>query len=198
MIRYFVFLIAYLLGTIPSAFLAGKLRGIDIRRLGSGNLGATNTYRIMGKGWGLAVLFVDAAKGGLASALCLYYFGPWGAVAGAILAMLGHSFNPIFGFKPSGKGVACGFGIIIVLMPKVAVVIAAVFLLVVLISRYVSLGSVFATLALLVMVFVFQEPGAYKLYALIAVMLVLIRHRTNIKRILAKTEPKFGEKEDGE
>jgi len=194
MLGYLLFLIAYLLGTIPFAFLAGKINGKDIRQHGSGNMGATNVYRLLGKKWGIGVLVCDALKGGAAGYIALTGWGPWGGVAGGLLAMLGHSWNPYFGFKPSGKGVASGFGIIAVLMPKVMFISVTVFALGVAISRYVSLGSVLGALTVLIMVFVFQEPNAYKLFALIAVSMVIFRHVTNMKRIINGTEAKFGKK----
>ena len=195
--EYLVFVAAYLLGTIPSAFLAGKIKKIDVRKSGSGNMGATNVYRLLGKRWGIGVLISDAIKGGAAAYLCLFYLGPWGGVAGGILAMLGHSWNPYFGFKPSGKGVASGFGIITVLMPKVMILAITVFALVVALSKYVSLGSVMGALTAVVMSFVFAEPLAYIIFALIGASMVIIRHRTNLQRILDKTEPKLGEKTKG-
>jgi glycerol-3-phosphate acyltransferase PlsY len=196
MSEYFTFFIAYLLGTIPFAFLAGKLKKLDIRQHGSGNMGATNTYRLLGKRWGIIVLVGDAIKGGVAAYICFRSFGPWGGVLGGILAMLGHSWNPYFGFKPSGKGVACGLGIITVLMPKVMIISVSVFILIVAVSKYVSLGSILGALTVLVMVFAFQEPNAYKLFAFIGVSLVLIRHRTNVRRILNGTEARFGQKNE--
>ena len=111
--------------------------------------------------------------------------------------MLGHSWNPYFGFKPSGKGVASGFGIITVLMPKVMILAITVFALVVALSKYVSLGSVMGALTAVVMSFVFAEPLAYIIFALIGASMVIIRHRTNLQRILDKTEPKLGEKTKG-
>lgn len=193
---YLVFIAAYLIGTIPFAFLAGKLKNIDIRKHGSGNMGATNAYRLLGKKWGIAVLLGDALKGGLAAFLGLTFFGPWGGVAGGLLAMMGHSWNPYFGFKPSGKGVASGLGIITVLLPEITVLALLVFFLTVAVSRYVSLGSILAALTVLVMVFVWQEPDAYKLFALIGVSMVVIRHRTNVQRIRQGTEAKFGSKKE--
>lgn len=191
---YWVFLAAYLLGSIPFAYLAGKIKKVDIRRQGSGNMGATNVYRLLGRNWGIGILICDALKGGTAAYLCLQGFGPWGGVVGGLLAMAGHSWNPFFGFKPSGKGVASGLGIITILIPKVMLMAIVVFIVVVAVSRYVSLGSVMGALTVLVMVFAFQEPDAYKLFAIIAVSMVVFRHRTNIKRILQGTEAKFGQK----
>lgn len=197
MLDYLIFLAAYLLGSIPMAFIIARMKNMDIRQHGSGNMGATNVYRVLGKRWGAAVLLADAIKGGVAAYICLFVFGPWGGVAGGLLAMLGHSFNPYFGFKPSGKGVASGFGIITVLMPKVMIIAIAVFILVVAISKYVSLGSVMGALTVLVMVFVYSQPVAYKIFALIGVSMVVIRHRTNLQRIMDKTETKLGEKNKG-
>lgn len=191
---YIVFLAAYLLGAVPVAFLAGKIKKTDIRQHGSGNMGATNVYRLLGKKWGAAVLAGDALKGGAAAFICLVCFGPWGGVAGGLLAMLGHSWNPFFGFKPSGKGVASGLGIITVLVPKVMIISISVFIIVVAVSRYVSLGSVLGALTVLIMVFVLCEPLAYQLFALFAVPMVVLRHRTNLHRIFCGTERKFGEK----
>jgi len=194
MLKYLVFVIAYLLGTIPSAFLAGKFQGIDIRKHGSGNIGATNAYRLLGKKAGITVLVVDALKGGLAAYICFVPFGPWGGIGGGLLAMIGHSWNPYFGFKPSGKGVASGLGVITILMPKVMLIAIAVFVLTVFVTKYVSLGSMLGALTVLIMSFVFGEAIAYKIFAVIGVSLVLLRHRTNIIRILNGTEPKFGQK----
>jgi glycerol-3-phosphate acyltransferase PlsY len=175
MLEYTVFLAAYLLGSIPFAL-----------------------YRLLGKKWGIGVLIADAIKGGLAAFICLYFFGPWGGVAGGLLSMIGHSWNPYFGFKPSGKGVASGFGIITVLMPDVMLISVTVFIIIVAVSRYVSLGSVMGALTVLVMVFAFPQPNAYRLFAFIAVSMVVFRHVGNMKRIVNGTEAKFGRKNDGE
>ncbi|OCZ49530.1 glycerol-3-phosphate 1-O-acyltransferase PlsY [Dehalobacter sp. TeCB1] len=192
MFAYLIFLLAYLLGALPSAFLAGKIKNIDVRKHGSGNMGATNTFRVLGPLWGIGVLAADALKGGLAAYLCWLVFGPWGGIAGGLLAMLGHSFNPYFGFKRTGKGAACGLGVIVVLVPKVTIVALVVFILVVLVSRYVSLGSILAAVTVIIMAFVFQEPLEYKVLALVGASTVIFLHQSNIKRILNGTEAKFG------
>ncbi|NLO97054.1 MAG: glycerol-3-phosphate 1-O-acyltransferase PlsY [Peptococcaceae bacterium] len=194
--KLFIFLVAYLLGTIPSAFLAGKIKKIDVRKLGSGNIGATNAYRLLGKKWGIAVLAADAVKGGLAAYLGLIFFGTWGGLAGGILALLGHTFNPWFGFKPSGKGVASALGIVCVLMPKVMVVGVCVFVVTVAISRFVSLGSVLGALAVIITALVFREELPNIIFAIIGCSLIVIRHIGNLKRIANGTEPKFGQKHD--
>ncbi|NLL52920.1 MAG: acyl-phosphate glycerol 3-phosphate acyltransferase, partial [Peptococcaceae bacterium] len=137
----------------------------------------------------------DAIKGGLAAYLGLVFFGPWGGLAGGILAMLGHTFNPWFGFKPSGKGVASGFGIICVLMPKVMLVSICVFIVVVAVSRFVSLGSVLGAVTVIIMALAFREELPNIIFALIAVSLIVFRHIGNLKRIINGTEPKFGQKQ---
>lgn len=189
---YAIFIIAYLLGAIPFAYLAGRYKGIDVRKHGSGNIGTTNAFRLLGAKLGILVLLGDALKGALAAWLGYLIFGPWGGIIGGLLAMAGHSWNPFFGFKPSGKGVASGFGIILVLMPKVTLVAATLFVLVVFFTRYVSMGSVIGALSVGICVFLFQEPLAYKVFGVIACSVVLLRHRTNFQRVLNGTESRFG------
>ena len=192
--RHLIFILTYFMGAIPFAYLAGLLKGIDVRRHGSGNIGTTNAFRLLGVKFGILVLFGDALKGALSAMLGYWAFGPWGGIIGGLLAMAGHSWNPFFGFRPSGKGVAAGFGIIIVLMPKVMVVAIALFLLVVGTTRYVSMGSVVAALTVAIAVFVFPEPIAYKFFGIIGASIVLALHRANFQRVLQGTEHRFGEK----
>lgn len=190
--RYAIFIVAYLLGAIPFAYLAGRYKGIDVRKHGSGNIGTTNAFRLLGAKLGIMVLLGDALKGALAAWLAYLLFGSWGGIIGGLLAMAGHSWNPIFGFKPSGKGVASGFGIILVLMPKITLIAATLFVLVVFFTRYVSMGSVIGALAVGICVFLFQEPLAYKFFGVIAATVVVLRHRTNFQRIRSGTESRFG------
>lgn len=194
MLRYLLFIVTYCLGTIPFAYLAGQYKGIDVRRHGSGNIGTTNAFRLLGPKLGILVLLGDFLKGAMAAALGFWAFGPWGGIVGGLLAMAGHSWNPLFGFRPSGKGVAAGFGIITVLMPKVMVVAIALFLLVVALTRYVSMGSVVGALTVAITVFIFPEPFAYRFFGLVGASIVLFLHRGNFQRVLKGTESKFGEK----
>ncbi|MGE4271696.1 MAG: glycerol-3-phosphate 1-O-acyltransferase PlsY [Desulfitobacterium sp.] len=186
--EYAIFVIAYLLGAIPFAYFAGRYKGIDVRKHGSGNMGTTNAFRLLGAKLGVLVLIGDAIKGALAAYLGYHFFGPWGGIVAGLLAMTAHSWNPFFGFKPSGKGVASGFGIILVLMPGITIIAIILFVLVVFLTRYVSMGSVLGALAVGVLVFIFNEPLAYKVFAVIAVSGVVIRHRTNMQRVLKGTE----------
>lgn len=192
--QYAIFVIAYLLGAIPFAYLAGRYKNIDVRKHGSGNIGTTNAFRLLGAKLGILVLLGDALKGGLAAGLGYTYFGPWGGIVAGLLAMVGHSFNPFFGFKPSGKGVASGLGIILVLMPEVTLIALILFILVVFLTRYVSMGSVVAALTVGICVFLFNEPLAFKVFGVVAPLGVIIRHRTNFQRVLQGTESRFGEK----
>jgi glycerol-3-phosphate acyltransferase PlsY len=184
----------YLLGAIPFAYFAGRFKGIDVRYHGSGNIGTTNAFRLLGAKWGIFVLLGDALKGALSATLGYWAYGPWGGIVGGLLAMAAHSWNPFFGFRPSGKGVAAGFGIIIVLMPKIMVIAITLFLLVVVTTRYVSMGSVVGALTVAIMVFVFPEPTAYKFFGLVGAAIVLVLHRANLQRVLQGTERRFGEK----
>jgi glycerol-3-phosphate acyltransferase PlsY len=194
---YAVFILAYFLGAIPFAYLAGRLKQIDVRKQGSGNIGTTNAFRLLGVKLGIAVLLGDILKGVLAAGLTYHYFGPWGGIVGGLLAMAGHSWNPFFGFKPSGKGVATGCGIILVLMPQVALLAAFIFVVVVYTTRYVSLGSLTAAVAVAAAVFIFPEPVPYRIFGLVAAAGIIIRHRTNIQRLLQGTENRFGRKQAG-
>ena len=193
---YAIFILAYFLGAVPFAYFAGRFKQIDVRKHGSGNIGTTNAFRLLGVKLGIVVLLGDALKGALAAGLAYNYnsFGPWGGICGGLLAMAGHSWNPFFGFRPSGKGVASGFGIILVLMPKVTLIAITLFVLIVFVTRYVSLASAIAALSVAICVFVFSEPAAYKFFGLIAATVVIIRHRTNFQRIRNGTEHRFGKK----
>lgn len=194
MSRYLVFILTYFLGAIPFAYLAGRYKGIDIRHHGSGNMGTTNAFRLLGAKFGLLVLLGDALKGAFSALLGFWTFGPWGGILGGLLAMAGHSWNPLFGFRPSGKGVAAGFGIISVLMPKVMIVAITLFVLVVATTRYVSMGSVVGALTVAFSVFAFSEPIPYKVFGLVGATIVIFLHRANIHRLLQGTEHRFGEK----
>lgn len=186
-------LIAYLLGAIPFAYLAGRYKGINIREYGSGNMGTTNAFRVLGKKIGALVFAGDFCKGLLAAHIGYSAGGPWFAILAGILAMLGHSWNPFFGFRPTGKGVAAGVGVLMRLMPLPTVIILVVFILVTYISGYVSLGSVVASVFAVISAVLLQDVKAYMVFAIGGAALVLFRHRENLKRIKNGTEPKVGQ-----
>jgi len=182
--------VSYLLGSLPSAYLAGKLKGVDIRKHGSGNMGATNTARILGFQWGLVVLLADILKGFLAAWVAACLLGMWGAVLGGLSVVIAHNWNPWFGFK-GGKGVACGLGAALFMIPSAIAVGVIVFVAVVALTRYVSLASLTAALTVLLMTVVFADPTPYKIFAIAAVIFIFIRHIENIKRLYSGTESKF-------
>lgn len=186
-----VFAANYLLGSIPSAFLVGKLlKGIDIREYGSGNVGATNAFRVLGKWAGLAVLVADCLKGVIGVLLARAVGGPWFAVFSSLAVMAGHNF-PIFLKLRGGKGVATGAGILLAMAPKTVLLAVLVFIAVVALSKYVSLGSIIAALTVPIIMMFLKEPLPVRILGLLAVTFVVIRHIPNIKRLLAGTENKI-------
>lgn len=197
--RLAALIVAYLLGALPFAYWAGKLKGIDIRKHGSGNMGTTNAFRMLGTKLGTVVLLGDVLKGSAAAAIGYWALTPyglasWGGIGAGLLAMAAHSWNPFFGFRPSGKGVASGFGILVVLMPVVSLLTVSTFILAMLITRYVSLGSVAGATILPIGALIFHEPLPYLLFGLAAFVLVIMRHRTNFQRIFNGTEHRLGQK----
>jgi len=190
------FLIGFFSGAIPFGFIISKLKGIDIRKHGSGNIGFSNVFRTVGKIEGISVLFLDIAKGFLPVLLFIRYYGyHYGIIAG-IAAMLGHMFTPVLKFK-GGKGVATGLGIFIGLSPLSALFTFIVWLIVVVISRYISLGSLTAAIALPLFIYFSRFIGRdeYNIFLLIftifVCLLVIIMHRSNIKRLVKGKENRF-------
>ena len=191
--------IAYLLGSIPSGYLAGRwLAGIDIREHGSGSTGATNVLRHVGKTPALIVFLVDVFKGSAAVLVAKQLLGGdahgW-LVAAGLLALAGHIW-PIWLKGKGGKAVATGLGMLLGLLPAVGLASLGLFLLVLSFSRIVSLSSVVAALALPVLIWIagYSQTTAYMGLGVLAALLVVWRHRGNIKRLLAGTEPKIGKR----
>ncbi len=194
-----VALLGYALGGIPTAYWAGCLRGVDIRRHGSGNVGATNAARVLGWKVGLGVLAVDTGKGALAAgALPLLFPGgdpvSLGVAAGAG-AILGHVFTPYLGFR-GGKGVATGAGVLLVLAPLPTLVAMGVFLVLALSTAIVSVGSMGAALALPLATYGLAWTGVPAHPAVLgltvaAACFVLFTHRANLRRLVQGKEPRF-------
>ncbi len=209
-------LAGYLLGSLPSGYLAGRwLKGIDIRREGSGSTGATNVLRVVGKGPALAVFLIDVLKGAAAVLLAKAVLEPLGqplgpdgwaidswVVACGLAALAGHSWPVWLGWR-GGKAVATALGMLLGLAWPVGLASFGVFLAVLSLSRIVSLSSVLAAVALpLLMLGWFQGQGTgvrwpYLLLALLTSALVIWRHRSNLSRLLAGTEPRLGKKPAG-
>ena len=190
----------YLLGSIPSGYLAGRwLAGLDIRREGSGSTGATNVLRVVGKGPALAVFLVDVLKGAAAVLLAKAVLDPLGVgvVLAGLAALAGHIWPVWLGWK-GGKAVATGLGMLLGLTWPVGLACFGIFLAVLSLGRIVSLASVVAALALpLLMLGWFADQNLaprwpYLSLALLSTVLVVWRHRSNIERLLAGTEPKLG------
>ncbi len=200
-----------MIGSIPWGYLAGKSQGVDVRQHGSGNIGATNVFRVLGKGWGLTVFVLDFLKG-MAATLLGGYLGPVlglssdlaGILAGSG-AILGHNFTPWLGFK-GGKGIASSAGVLVGATPVTAAVGFAVWGVVLWLSRYVSLASIAAavslplsTLALWKMPLFQGLPGGslvLLLFCSFAALLAIVRHRSNISRLLVGTESRIGKGKD--
>jgi len=179
--------LAYLLGSIPFAFLAGRARGVDLRTVGSGNLGAANVFRTLGREMGIAVMAADILKGVVAVVIArLLTDDPWPAVAAAA-AMAGHVFPVWLRFK-GGKGVAVAGGAVIALMPLVALICFAIWIAVVAATRYTSLAAILACLAATPLAWALGYPLSTIVFAAVGTAAVLFLHRGNIRRLLRGEE----------
>lgn len=182
---------AYLLGSIPFGYLICRLFfGIDVRTQGSGNIGATNVMRVAGKIPALFVLLLDAGKGYLPVFLALHFGLGW-AVACAVAAILGHSRSIFLGFK-GGKSVATGAGTILAFNPIAGLGAFMIWLIILAITRYVSLASIVAALSLPLLMWLLHSHWLVVFYGGVAGLYVVIRHRANITRLKNGTEPKIG------
>ena len=187
---------AYLLGSIPTGFLVAKARGIDIRTVGSGNIGATNAFRILGKGPGILVLLADALKGWTAvqvaapvvAQLVSDTSSDYLRITAGIAVILGHNYTCWLGFK-GGKGIATSAGVLIALVPWALLIILGIWIILFLLTRYVSLGSVAASFALPFATW-FTTGHDIGLTAVTGAMggLAIYKHRRNIQRLLNGTE----------
>jgi len=187
-----IVIINYIIGSIPAAYIAGKvLKGIDIRQYGSGNVGATNALRVLGKGPGIAVFVADVLKGVVGVYLAKAFLtDPWLIVVASLAVIIGHSYAIFLSFK-GGRGVATGAGIILSLSPRVLLLALVLFVIIVVTTKYVSLGSITAAFSIPILMFIFGEPVPIKLLGLTAALFVIYRHKPNIKRLLNGTESKI-------
>jgi len=191
--------LAYLLGSLPTAVWVGKrFYGLDVREHGSKNAGATNTFRVLGKKPGIFVLAIDVIKGFLAVSIMTWNTQHLGEdeqsyfqIAAAIAAVVGHMF-PVFAQFKGGKGVATSLGVILGLYPAAAGVCVVVFLVVFIASHYVSLGAIVAAFIFPLMVnFVFESSFWLKAFSWVLAALVIYKHKLNIRRLLAGNENKM-------
>ena len=200
--------LSFLLGSIPFGFLLGKLRGIDVREHGSGNIGSTNVFRTLGKQTGILCFFLDFCKGliPVIIAMQLVPDSPLGQsieVCTALATILGHNYSPWIGFK-GGKGIATTAGALLALMPVAMLLLLLVFLIVTFTTKYVSVGSIAAGISLPILTFLGSyyhgkiADGTWNkplfIFALIAGTLAVWKHRGNIARLRAGTENRIGAK----
>ena len=197
---------SYLLGSIPTGFLAGRCCGVDLRREGSGNIGATNALRVLGKPWGYTVFLVDFFKGLLPVLTANHWSAQFGihpisapGSLAALCVLLGHSFPIWLGFK-GGKGIASSAGVIVGLFPSAFLLCIGTWMLAFTLSRYVSVASIAASIALPVAVaLLYHLHKADWLALLVSILmcsLALWRHRSNLVRLRAGTEPRFEKKKN--
>ena len=195
-------LVSYLVGSIPTGFLVGKARGIDIRTIGSGNIGATNVLRYFGTGWGIGVLLADALKGLLAvvvvSGLCWKVFGgdlsrEWLEIDAGLAVIIGHNYTCWLHFK-GGKGIATSAGVLIALVPYSLLIILGIWIIVVVLTRFVSLASICASFALPFATWMLGGSSTLILITAAMAALAIYKHKSNIRRLLNGTENRFGAK----
>ena len=184
-------LLSYLLGSIPAGFLVGSSAGVDVRSAGSGNIGATNVARTLGWKKGLVTLFADLAKGFLpVLAAHLLDLGNAAAAAAGLAAFAGHLYPVFLRFK-GGKGVATATGVYLAAMPLGILVVLGAFVLVILAARRVSLASLSAAVLAPVVAWTLSYPEEVAWMSLVIGFLVVVRHRENIRRLMAGEEPRF-------
>lgn len=191
---FIVILLSYLIGSFSSAFFIGKIfMKIDIREFGSGNAGATNAIRVMGKKLGIATFVLDVFKGILAVLIARAILGYNGGYIGGIFAVLGHNWPVLIGFK-GGKGVATSLGVILIFHWPTAVICVLIGMTVSLITRFVSLGSIvfLATTPIINAIITPEFSKQFFITTLILALLAIYRHKANFKRIASGTENKFG------
>jgi glycerol-3-phosphate acyltransferase PlsY len=205
--------IAYLFGSMPTGYLAGRLlKGIDIRQHGSKSTGATNVLRTLGTWPALVVLLVDVVKGAAAIVFALWFYPwlyalpsivpptapdlqtllPWAVCLAGLAALLGHGRSIWLNFS-GGKSAATGLGVLLAMSWPVGLGAAAVFGAVLAVFRIVSLGSMLAALVAIVLVCALDQPLPYRLLVIVGGIYVIVRHRANIRRLLAGTEPRLGQ-----
>ena len=198
-------LVGYLLGSIPTGYVVARAKGVDIRSAGSGNIGATNVFRILGTPAGILVLLVDAAKGWIAVLIGMRMIWPWIApdvatgtaewlgVAAGVAAVLGHNYTFWLGFK-GGKGIATSAGVLAGLVPLALLVALGVWIAVVVLSRYVSLASILGAFVLPFAVWFWRYSTLMVTITALLAAMAIYKHKSNIQRLLKGTENRVGKK----
>jgi glycerol-3-phosphate acyltransferase PlsY len=191
-VEIILILFGYLLGSVPTGFILGSMAGVDVRKAGSGNVGATNVARVAGKRQGILTLIGDTAKGVVPVILALQMGAnlTTTVMAGAA-AFVGHLY-PVFLKFRGGKGVATALGVFVALAPVAALVLILMFIAIALSSRIVSVGSIATAMAAPLILWLFSYPPIVVGMAVFIAAAITLRHRSNIQRLLNGTEPRFG------
>lgn len=192
----FALALSYLAGSIPFGYLIPRVWNIDIRRHGSGNIGATNVFRTLGPLAGGLAFGLDLAKGALPVLLMQRMTGnPWLIILAAIAAVLGHTFSIFMGFK-GGRGAATGLGVLLSVAPDIFLGALLLVVLIILVTRYVSVASILTPILVTAAFFLLKRPLPYALASGVVSLLIILRHVPNIKRLIQRTEPRIGEKNE--
>jgi len=205
-----VVIAGYLLGSIPTGFLVAKARGVDIRTVGSKNMGATNVFRVLGKGPGIFVLLMDALKGAaavffshyfvrhvivLSDCSCDFWNQDLAITLGGLSSILGHIYTCWLGFK-GGKGIATTAGMYLTLVPLACLIALAAWIAAFLLTRYVSIASIVSAIALPAAVVMLQTNVALSVVTVAIGLLAIYKHKANIQRLIAGTESRFNFKRE--
>ncbi|MFC1540492.1 glycerol-3-phosphate 1-O-acyltransferase PlsY [Candidatus Margulisiibacteriota bacterium] len=187
-----VIMLGYLLGSLPFGYLVPRIWNIDIRKFGSGNIGATNVFRTLGPKAGVAVFALDLAKGAVPTLLALQMTTDhWLIILTGVAAILGHTFPVFMKFK-GGRGAATGLGVLLVIAPDIFLGAVILVALIILVTRYVSVASMLGSVSVTAAFYLLQRPLPYIIVAGSVTLLIILRHIPNIKRLLAGTELKIG------
>jgi acyl phosphate:glycerol-3-phosphate acyltransferase len=183
--------IGYLIGNISPSYLLGRgIKNIDIREHGSGNAGATNTFRVLGSKMGLLVFLCDVLKGVVSVFIGRWIGGEYGGIISAVSAISGHNWPIVLGFK-GGKGIAASLGTLFILAPDIALIMFAIGVVIILTTKYVSLASIITTILLPICIWIRGYSRAYIVYGVIIAAMALYRHKSNISRLISGKENKI-------
>jgi glycerol-3-phosphate acyltransferase PlsY len=188
-------IIGYLLGSINTSLVVGRLYGVDIRKHGSGNAGMTNVLRTLGRGAAIMVIIGDMLKAVLSCLIGLYITGNTGLMTGGVAAALGHNWPVYFGFK-GGKGALTSVTVAIMMDWRIGLIVLGIAVVTTAVTRYMSLGSLLGSISFPILSLIFHKGIEFLIFSLVLSLFVILRHRSNIQRIIKGTESKIGEKKN--
>jgi len=189
-------ILGYLLGSLNSSLIVGSFYGVDVRKHGSGNAGATNTLRTLGKKAAVMAAAGDVLKGIIACLIGMLLADETGVMVGGIASIAGHNWPVYFGFK-GGKGILTTFAVVLMMEWKIALILLGIFIIIVALTRYISLGSIICAALLPVFSVIFNKSLEFVLFSAVLALIAIARHHQNISRLLKGTESKFGVKKSG-